>query len=74
MLLAIYGADNEFSGDNVEMWKDEDNSEDDMQEVDNEEKYPLCPDVYVTVEKRLILLDCVNIHFQGFSNFIPNSP
>lgn len=55
MLLGVNGADNGYNCGDVEMWEDEEDAEEEIQEVDGEEMDPFCPYISVTAEDRKIL-------------------
>lgn len=51
MLIGVNGAEYDYSNGDLEMWENEDDSQDEMQE-DKEEKDPLCPSIPITAEER----------------------
>lgn len=51
-LLGINGIENDYTSDDLEIWENENETEDDMQEENEEEQDPLCPIIPVTFQER----------------------
>lgn len=52
MLLGVNGRDNDCCTEEMDMWDEEDDYEEDMQDEDFEDMDPLCPYIPVTTEER----------------------
>lgn len=52
MLLGVNGAEHEDNSEELELWNNEDESKDIMQEHNITESGPLCPNVPISVEER----------------------